>query len=969
MKTSLARRRRHRRNGGRPRRWRGLQGRHRASPRSSSGPSSCSVSSVRPPRWPATATTARASRTRATCSRTSTSPRRPSRLRSDRQDRARPLRPGQARGRRHTTRSRPWLIDATTAVEDKTFWENAGFDPVGIVSAAIDTASGNGRGASTITQQLVRARLLPPSAFEGSRYERKIREIIQSIRLTQEYPGHVEARRPDHDRLPEPELLRQPELRRQGRGARATSASTTCTKLTLAQAAILAGIPQSPTTFDLVKNAEETCAVKVAEGADCPSGKTQLEVPDTSAVVERRNKILDLMKTRSVLTAGQFTRTPTTKRPRRNRSSSDPPASANWLAPHFVWQVRHQLGVILCGEELADTCEKVDTGGYKVITTLDWKLQKKAEKWVKAAAIAPNRKDTAGYLRSINVSYSSWIRNLKGRGIYNAALGAVDYRTGEIMAYVGSGSYYEKAHGKKFQPQYDVLGDGWRQPGSAFKPINYLTGIEDKTMTASTMFMDVVTNFGGGWAPGDADLHERGPLRLRQAIQMSLNIPAIKAALDQRPGPRLRVRRARWASSRKSTKNPAGGSIGIGTARAPLHRPHQRLWRDRRQRRADAPDVDPHDRGQRRQGRLAGRRQDAATGPQAISPQARLHHEGHPPVEHRPAQQPVLVVAPGPVLGRQAPAGRPQDRYHEQRDRPRGDGLRRRRRRTRPHRPSSSAPGWATRTTAPRPTARWPSRPPPACGRRSSRTRCAASRSPSSKQAEGPRRGRGRRQQRDAARAVHPARRSPSTSSTARRPRRSTTQVGRRDRQGDRQALAGRLSRPEGHQGLHGPVRRRHRLAELAEVRSRLGGPGRRGLGVRGGPKGTPDGLLRFGGFFPFGATWGAPFAPTKKCPIGGPRADARARARARSRPAHCRPPPNRPGSRASAARSSSRTDGRQAPDCRRSADAWLTDGRSSPRRHPRRVRPDGGRGRAGARRPSTGPRRAAPPSRGRGRS
>ena len=154
--------------------------------------------------------------------------------------------------------------------------------------------------------------------------------------------------------------------------------------------------------------------------------------------------------------------------------------------------------MILCGEEHADTCEKVDTGGYKVITTLDWKLQKKAEKWVKAAAIAPNRRDTAGYLRSINVSYASWIRNLKGRGIYNAALGAVDYRTGEIMAYVGSGSYYEKAHGKKFQPQYDVLGDGWRQPGSAFKPINYLTGIEDKTMTASTMFMDVVTNFGGG---------------------------------------------------------------------------------------------------------------------------------------------------------------------------------------------------------------------------------------------------------------------------------------------------------------------------------------------------------------------------------------------------------------------------------------------------------------------------------------
>ena len=83
----------------------------------------------------------------------------------------------------------PAVVDATTSVEDKTFWENAGFDPAGIVSAGIDTITGNSRGASTITQQLVRARLLPQSAFQGSLYERKIREIIQSVRLTQEFPG------------------------------------------------------------------------------------------------------------------------------------------------------------------------------------------------------------------------------------------------------------------------------------------------------------------------------------------------------------------------------------------------------------------------------------------------------------------------------------------------------------------------------------------------------------------------------------------------------------------------------------------------------------------------------------------------------------------------------------------------------------------------------------------------------------
>ena len=80
------------------------------------------------------------------------------------------------------------IIDATTAIEDKDFWSNPGFDPIGIVSAGLDTLQGKARGASTITQQLVRARLLPAEAFDGTVYERKAREIIQSIRLTQALP-------------------------------------------------------------------------------------------------------------------------------------------------------------------------------------------------------------------------------------------------------------------------------------------------------------------------------------------------------------------------------------------------------------------------------------------------------------------------------------------------------------------------------------------------------------------------------------------------------------------------------------------------------------------------------------------------------------------------------------------------------------------------------------------------------------
>ncbi len=268
------------------------------------------------------------------------------------------------------------------------------------------------------------------------------------------------------------------------------------------------------------------------------------------------------MKTSSVLTAGKYTEADYTAA-ENEPVILTPPASQKWLAPQFVWQVRHQLGTILC-PATPDACEQVDTGGYKVITTLDYRLQSIAEKWVKAAAIAPNQKNPAAYLKSINVPYQSWIRDDVGRGIYNAALGAIDYRTGDVVAYVGSADYYAPPRGTKFQPQFDVLANGWRQPGSSFKAIGYLAGIEDHVTTAATMFMDVVTNFGGGYTPADADLDERGPVRLRQAIQLSLNIPAIKAAIIEGPDKVFDFAKQMGIVWQNKT-NPGGASIAIGT--------------------------------------------------------------------------------------------------------------------------------------------------------------------------------------------------------------------------------------------------------------------------------------------------------------------------------------------------------------------------------------------------------------------
>ena len=446
------------------------------------------------------------------------------------------------------------LIDATTSIEDKTFWDNAGFDPLAIVSAAYDSIRGRSRGASTITQQLVRARLLPDSVIQGSNVDRKIKEIIQSIRLTEAFPGDAGKRKIMEY------YLNQNFYGNQSYGVAAAAKSyfgvTDLKKLTLAQAAILAAIPQSPSDYDLVKNADQQTDA---------SGKTILVVPPDSPIVVRRNLVLDRMKTNRVLTAvgqnGAVTDAQL-EAAKKEPVILVPQVQANWRAPHFVWQVRQELAEKLCPQDPAN-CEQVDTGGYKVTTSLDWKMQQTAEKWVKAAVVAPNATSTAASLKSLGVTSADWITNLRGKNVHNGALVAIDYRTGQILAYVGSASYYSATKSKQFQPQFDVLANGWRQPGSAMKPINYIIGFEDRTITPATMFMDVATDFGGGYVPTDADNLERGPVRMRQALQFSLNIPAVKAAIINTPEHVIDVAK-KFGLTFPQGVNP-GASIALGT--------------------------------------------------------------------------------------------------------------------------------------------------------------------------------------------------------------------------------------------------------------------------------------------------------------------------------------------------------------------------------------------------------------------
>ena len=142
--------------------------------------------------------------------------------------------------------------------------------PPGFIAAAIDTISGNDRGGSTITQQLVRARLLPASAFDGSIYERKAKEIIQSIRLTQAYPGE-RRQADDHARSTSTRTSTATAATAWRPRPAATGTRTSRTSRSRRWRSS-PGIPQSPTRFDLVKNAvEET--YKDAKGQDADAAR------------------------------------------------------------------------------------------------------------------------------------------------------------------------------------------------------------------------------------------------------------------------------------------------------------------------------------------------------------------------------------------------------------------------------------------------------------------------------------------------------------------------------------------------------------------------------------------------------------------------------------------------------------------------------------------------------------------------
>ncbi len=418
------------------------------------------------------------------------------------------------------------LLDATIAVEDRTFWDNEGFDPNAIASAILENVTGvSNRGASTITQQLVRARLLPEDVLGGDQTIRKIKEILQAKNLTTAFPGDEGKQRIITA------YLNQIYYGHQAYGVAAAAqiyfGITDLKLLTPAQAALLAGLPQAPDSYDLYKWVNQD-----ADGNPIPDVNGNLVVPTQSVngealppPVQRRNFILTALAEGH----GHFIRlTPEQLDQALNEPIIlHPPAPTQFKAAQFVYYMKSQLDQILADREPAER------GGYKIITTLDMNAQSLAEKYVGAGTILPNEPidEMESNIDSQGLQQDrKWIESLHGLDIHNGALVAMDARSGDIVAYVGSACYScDDLASPQFDPKFDVAGRGYRQPGSAWKPLVYVTGFDNHTITPGSLLMDVVTEFARGWFPRDADLKERGPVLMRQALSYSLNIPTIRA--------------------------------------------------------------------------------------------------------------------------------------------------------------------------------------------------------------------------------------------------------------------------------------------------------------------------------------------------------------------------------------------------------------------------------------------------------
>ena len=358
-----------------------------------------------------------------------------------------------------------YLIKATLATEDAEFFLHHGFDLQGMLRAVKNIVLFRRlEGGSTITQQLVKNALLTNQRS----LSRKLKELVLALQIEKKF-SKQDILQIYLNEVP----YGGPAW---GIGAAAQYYFAKNPKdLTLAEAAFLAGLPQSPSVYS-------------------PYG------PKPENAKARQSYVLHLMNTKGWV--NQYGTREFLSRSEVEKAKVEPlnfvkPEARGIKAPHFVMYVKKLL------EEKYGT-NLVESGGLQVTTTLDLSFQEQLEKIV-----------------------SEEIEKAKALKVGNGALVAIDPNNGQIISLVGSKDYFDTENDGNF----DVAADGLRQPGSSIKPITYVTAFE-KGYTAATMIVDTPVTFPGGpegeYKPVNYDGRYRGPLSLRTALGSSINIVAVK---------------------------------------------------------------------------------------------------------------------------------------------------------------------------------------------------------------------------------------------------------------------------------------------------------------------------------------------------------------------------------------------------------------------------------------------------------
>ncbi|HEU4403857.1 MAG TPA: penicillin-binding protein 1C [Polyangiaceae bacterium] len=367
----------------------------------------------------------------------------------------------------------PNLPRAIVAAEDGRFFRHRGVDPLA-VARAVGQALAAGRvvsGASTLTQQLARTVEPRPPGLYG-----KLREMALALRIErslskEEILGHYAGRVAFGPRLRGVEAASEAYF---GKPAR---------ELSLAEAALLAGVARGPTLYN-------------------PRRRPEL-------ARRRRDRVIDRLVSAGLASADEARRA-------KAEALRLPPAEPARDAPHFAQA--------LVAGALEPGLGRLGGRATEIETTLDGALQARVEASLRAR-----------------------LAELAGRDASAAAALVLDNEGGEILAYVGSPDAYDEA-GLGANDGVRAL----RQPGSALKPFVYELAHEALGWTPATALPDVELHFpseGGDFRPRNYDGRLHGPVRLREALANSYNVPAAYAASVLGPGRLLgRLRELGFAS-------------------------------------------------------------------------------------------------------------------------------------------------------------------------------------------------------------------------------------------------------------------------------------------------------------------------------------------------------------------------------------------------------------------------------------